>query len=214
MPQVVLVVGVGRSGSTLLQRVLNTMPSTNVCGENRNAWLHVARFASAWLQLRVGSRAEYDRREQQRDHFWLAWYNVEGGDTLIDALRTLFLALYQGDRWRRVGFKEIRLGQQGYELLQAQLEFFRMLFPDCRIIFNVRSAQAIARSQARQARPADFGDPAAQALFERYAREHRDVLLWRYEDWDKPRAVQRLYAYLGEPYSEAYRRALDIKTQS
>lgn len=58
MPQVVLVVGVGRSGSTLLQRVLNTMPSTNVCGENRNAWLHVARFASAWLQLRVGSRAE------------------------------------------------------------------------------------------------------------------------------------------------------------
>ena len=41
--QFVLVIGVGRSGTTLMQRILNTMPLTNVCGENHHAWLHAAR---------------------------------------------------------------------------------------------------------------------------------------------------------------------------
>lgn len=211
-PQVVLVIGVGRSGSTLMQRVLNSMPGTNVCGENHNAWLHAARFAAAWLRLRASTRADYARLERERAHFALAWYNVEGAPALIEALRQLFYALYQGDRWRRVGFKEIRLGQRGYDQLQAQLDFFRLLFPDCRIIFNLREPRAIARSQAAQRNPADFGDPAAQALFRRYARDN-DALLWHYEDWQQPQQVRRLYDYLGEPFSQAYLAVLDNPTR-
>jgi len=212
--QVVLVLGVGRSGTTLMQRVLNTMPSTNVCGENRHAWLHMARFLDRMFRLRTDSREQYD---QHQGHFWYAWYNVADKSALVQQVRQLFETAYQAERWRRIGFKEIRMGQGGYEELEAELEFFRLLYPDVRIIFNLRDIDAISRSQQQvSGKPpaqasAQFGDPAVQRLYQRYAQEHGGFV-WHYEDWHREHKVKELYAYVGEPFSRAYEAALREKT--
>lgn len=207
--QIVIVIGVGRSGSTLMQRVINTMPRSNICGENHNAWLHIARFAVIWLNLKTMSREEYEEVEQSGKHFKLAWYNCGTEDTLIAQLRQLFLALYDADEYSRVGFKEIRIGQQGYDVMEAQLEFFRLLFPKCKIIFNLRDPQAILASQSKQ--NGEFGDPKVQALFRQYCNTH-DALLWHYENWSDPSKVKQIYDYLEEPFTQGYRKALDLKT--
>ena len=44
MDKIVLLCCVGRSGSTTLQRIINTIPNSNICGENYAAILDLLRF--------------------------------------------------------------------------------------------------------------------------------------------------------------------------
>ena len=41
---IILVCAVGRSGSTTTQRILNTMPNSNICGENMGAVNNLLEF--------------------------------------------------------------------------------------------------------------------------------------------------------------------------
>ena len=42
--KIVLLCCVGRSGSTTLQRIMNTIPNSNICGENNGAIIDLLRF--------------------------------------------------------------------------------------------------------------------------------------------------------------------------
>ena len=42
--KIVLICAIGRSGSTTLELILNTIPNSNICGENNGAINHLLEF--------------------------------------------------------------------------------------------------------------------------------------------------------------------------
>lgn len=177
-----MVASLGRSGSTLLQRLLNTHSKITIWGEHAGFLTHVARL----IENTVGDKDFVDRLSKnvcfrdvivgplsRPDAFipWVAPLSPEElQDTLARFVRDLFAAdLPSGTRW---GFKEIRYGRADYEAL------FR-LFPRTTILVVIRDLPGYLRSRARAWRP----NVAAGAVDKRATFE--DMLVQYADRWTK-----------------------------
>lgn len=198
----VFIVTYGRSGSTLAQAVLNTIPGWCIRGENANALSHVCRMIA---ELRAEPNL-HRRDEGPAD----PWFGADGVEVdmiargLMDVFCRKILHLPAGTRVG--GFKEIRYGQD-LEFLPQYLALMQEFFPRARLIFLTRNAADVARSGWFSQRPA--GEVMAQlaetdAAFAAYAAGHRDCFHLTYETLIQgPEALAPLFAFLGEPMDAA-----------
>lgn len=122
-----------RSGSTLLQRYINSSGQAFVWGENYDL---VRRLVSAFDPILEMDRASQEQavwHEQHGPGAWTANLNPESKTAIEEALRGALLGYYRGraqtPRW---GFKEVRCHSGHAELLLR-------LFPQARIVFTVRN---------------------------------------------------------------------------
>lgn len=136
------IVTYGRSGSTLLQGILNTIPGYLIRGENRGVLYRLHQFHST---LEV-ARAEFGRTESLTPE--ASWFGIDeyASATAMSRMRTLVLdsLLHPEPDTRVVGFKEIRWWQKDWA---EYLAFVRELFPGARFVLNTRDHAAVARSQ-------------------------------------------------------------------
>ena len=211
----ILVVTYGRSGSTLLQGLLNSIDGVYVAGENGN-FLYGAFLAHDALQKAVkkfsGAHA---------DNPTGAWYGINSTDPdcFVRGLWPLVKGTLFSDASRRTrcfGFKEIRY----FELvprsrLHAYLDFLAELFPDPAFVINLRNHDDVLRSAwwpRRANRTALRKRLAAfeQSLLE-WQKAHRDrSFVIRYEELvARPARVKRLFEFLGARFDERrYKRVL------
>ncbi len=130
----------GRSGSTLLQAILNSIPGVLIRGENRGIVYRLHQFhASAvrdagWIGP-VGARAA-------NPFFGINDYPAGVACTDIRRLLLDTLLRPQPDT-RMVGFKEIRWYQDDVDDYVA---FVRDVFPGARFVVNTRRIADVARS--------------------------------------------------------------------
>ncbi len=201
----ILIVTYGRSGSTLLQGILNTLPDVLVRGENSDlCWgLYLS-----WKSL-VESKNTYGE-DFSRDpaHPWYGAMDLDPDDFLRNA-RSLLRSQIVGPRgtedvcW---GFKEIRyLDHLGD--LQNYLRFLSQLMPEVAIVFNVRNHAAVCDSGFwRNIGPVDLRAKLERAdrIFFEYASSHRNAFLVRYEDVVRGMiGLAPLFSFLGvEPSAE------------
>ena len=68
-----------------------------------------------------------------------AWYNVFEPDSLTDNIRIMIKSIFAGDSFEFWGFKEIRFGLSGYDLMETRMNNFSELFPQVKIVFLVRN---------------------------------------------------------------------------
>jgi len=140
----VFIVTYGRSGSTLLMGLLNTIPGYRIRGENYNAMyrLYQADAAITKAHERFSGRGNAGTLS--------AWYGTPSARPhlfragLIDNFVENVLRPEPGDRV--LGFKEIRHTPVHMDDLTEYLAFLRRTFPRCRIVFNHRDPAAAARS--------------------------------------------------------------------
>jgi len=197
----VFIVTYGRSGSTLVQTVLQAVPGYFVRGENENTLYAVF---EAWRRARC-IRQRFDTRRQVPQHG--PWYGADevDADALAARMIDAFIAevIRPPENARRVGFKEIRYGDLSAEDLTDYLEFMRRFFPRARFVFNMRNWQDVAKSSWWQ----DMGEGFVQemvtrsdAAFEAFAGRYPDIShLMRYEDYvGEVGPFQRLLEFLGE----------------
>lgn len=195
----------GRSGSTLVQGVLNDIPGYVLRGENGGVLHHLhdvhTRLASA------------------RDRFGPAalpahpWYGVGGYDdaAAYAAIRGLVvdLMLRPGADTRVTGFKEIRWA--GLETAAgrdpgAHLDFVRSVFPGARFVVNTRDLERAAVSGFWRDRPdaqaqLRDADTVVRAQAERLGDAAYCV---RYDDYvADPGVLAGLFDWLGEPFDRA-----------
>lgn len=201
----VFVVTYGRSGSTLLQNLLNHLPGYCIRGENNNALFH---FARAWGALAHAEAIQPQRRKGIKTPPHHPWYGTEAVDP--DRLGADLAALFARDVLRppagtRVaGFKEIRWHAQP-QVFNRTLDFARRFFPGARFIFNTRPHDQVARSGwwATQD-PGKVRDQLAriETLYTRYqARAPKACLALDYGDYDgRPEGFRPLFEFLGEPW--------------
>ncbi len=145
-PRHVFIVTYGRSGSTLLQNLLNALPGYCVRGENENA---LVSLFQAWQKIDVQPHFANARATQRQTSPAEPWFGAEAtdpdrfGQSLAAAFSTHVLAPPPGTRVS--GFKEIRW-HQAPKNFPALLAYIVRFFPDSRFIFNTRDPAAVARS--------------------------------------------------------------------
>ncbi|TCP58451.1 sulfotransferase family protein [Rhodovulum bhavnagarense] len=204
----VFVVTYGRSGSTVLQHLMNRLPGVCIRGENHNLSYHLAR---AWAGLAENEATQSHRRKGNTLGPTHPWYGSEQvdpdglGRDLAHVLAERVLAVPPGTEI--AGFKEIRWHQDA-AFFGRHLEFLRRFFADSRFIFNTRDHAAVAQSGWwRDCDPGWVRETlaAADRLFAEYAAANPG-LCWqvRYDDYaGDAQALRPVFEALGRPYDGA-----------
>lgn len=139
----IFIVTYGRSGSTLLQRMIQTIPGCTIRGENNNVMETIWRSAQRIRR----TRADWGKKPQPELSPWHG----------ADIVRPMFFAAGMVDAMvdsvlrpprdaRYFGFKEIRYVRLGDEL-PGLLDFMRSHFKDAFFIFNSRDADDVMKSR-------------------------------------------------------------------
>lgn len=213
----VFVVTYGRSGSTLTQSLLNSLPGYVIRGENANLThfftkaIHTVREHEMFRWRREDlPKAREERRPYLRSILnkpWDPWAGAEKVDPNEFGLALIDLFVRQVLRppkdCRVSGFKEIRFHEDP-EFFRDHLDIMRGFFPKTRFLFQRRNHEAVAKSSwwAKQPREKVFAQlRQAERLFGSYAADHPDcTMMLDYEGLvSGVDYIRGLYDFLDEP---------------
>lgn len=208
----VFVMTYGRSGSTLLMGILNSIPGWLLRGENRHAMRHLYDFHRSGLTER--DRVDPDRASQPTH----PWFGIEGfpEQASLEHIRSLAEAtLLRPEPGTRVtGYKEIRWYDAD---LPDYLAFLRQVFPGARFVLNTRDLHDVAASnywthkddplgqvtrieETMLAATAGLGDAVHRVHYDDYVADPdvlRELFDWLGETYD----ADRVRAVLATPHS-------------
>jgi hypothetical protein len=203
----------GRSGSTLLQGVLNSIPGYLIRGENRQALWHLYQLHQTVMQQKRIFSGWMNRGEPlpvSHPFFGLDGYP----DSAHREFRRLAqnLLLRPKEDTRVTGFKEIRWAEDD---VLGYVQFLRNVFPDARFVINTRNLDDVTQS-------AWWGeDPDARAVLERAEARLADIerelagsaYRVRYDDYvADPSVLRGLFDWLGEDFDlDAVRAVLEVE---
>jgi hypothetical protein len=206
------IVSYGRSGSTLLCGLLNSLPGYCIRGENGGALLHIFRSAK---QLGI-ARSMHNGTPSLPDNPWFGAEQIvpdlfirRAGDAFFEAV------LRPPAEARCVGFKEIRYTRRvvGDKEFAPFLDFIAKLFPGCVFVFNSREIEATSRSGFWREEPQDAVKRILENAEERFSA-YRERFPDRTFDFSYDRLLEdvgefrRLCQFLGEPFDEE--KTLDV----
>ncbi len=199
------VVTYGRSGSTLLQGILNSADGVTVRGENGGLVLDLFRMHTT----ATGHRDRLARGTPLPPEH--PWWGIDGypDETAFRGFRMLLLdtVLRPGPDTRTIGFKEIDwLRDDMPGALPGVLAFVRQVFPGARFVLNTRDLDDVAQSKWWAGRP--------DALERLRAMEHQlvealtpfddDAFRVHYDDYvADPAVLSGLFEWLGLDFDEA-----------
>jgi len=199
MTEFVVILSQGRSGSTLLLRMLNSVPGVRISGENNKSLDHLKAFLKCYELATTRHDTEFYR---------LAWQLPCPLETIRRKTASFVTDLYNPDGAARlVGFKEIRYGLSSYDDLCHDILFLRDLIPDLKVVLNTRKTETAIKSSWWAENPEQsrrFLD-RSRASFERYHREHPDhTFLIPYEDLcEGSRRIKAMFDFLGLEFTQA-----------
>lgn len=139
--QSIIIVTHGRTGSTLLQGVLNSIAGVKIQGENYNAFYHLFNFYKAY-------------QETNKKHPWAVlpkhpFYKIQTSaqeQQILERLRGFVQQYFAGDVEDQVfGFKEIRYFHIPNQT-QAYLNFLNKTFPNPLFVFLKRNPSEVVQS--------------------------------------------------------------------
>ena len=198
------IVTYGRSGSTLLQGLLNALPGYLILGENFDAMRHIEALFRRLPRFGVQRSGDAKRREPSRPtHPFFGFENFNDA-AFLDGLRLLVERVLTQDAdstaIRCLGFKEIRYSPTD---VARKVAFLRSVFPGCAIIYNIRNPQDVIESEFQKDKEIAQFESFNALLAERSASDP-DSFLVRYEDVARATgSLIGLHEFLGEPFDRA-----------
>lgn len=137
--KIVLICATGRSGSTTMQRIINTIPNSNICGEN---------FGAINSLLEFYRRIKKSTKENIPGHFHPAnyadilaqdikpsWYNSYKYPQIVQLIQMTIVNMFKNNSKTNVwGFKEIRYDAGNIQYIND----FKELFPQTKVIVQIR----------------------------------------------------------------------------
>lgn len=201
------IVTYGRSGSTLLQGVLNSIPGYLIRGENDGAVYHLHQFHAACTQKKRRLRKRFELPlDTTNPHFGLDEFPAKVSLRMLRRLVTSTVLRPEEDT-RVTGFKEIRWYQDD---LPAYVDFLRELFPDARFLVNTRDHEAVLRSGWWPDKPQDGRlDRMEAAILDLAASLGDAAYRVHFDDYTSdPTVLRGLFTWLGEDFDETRVRAV------
>lgn len=140
----IFVLAYGRSGSTLLMNILNSVPNCRIMGENNNSlyWLYCSYKAVCAAQYEHGRNAH---RETSPWRGISAVNSEQFAKGLAGQFVTSVLQPSKSDRI--VGFKEIRYSQRDVPDIEEYLNFIGLAFGNVTFVVNHRKVEDVAKSK-------------------------------------------------------------------
>lgn len=140
----IIIVTYGRTGSTLLQGIVNQIPGCVVRGENYN---FIYKIYEAYKKLQHAKKMESEENSKYNtpQH---SWYGASQFDLelFINSQKEMIKKLLIGDSSAQYyGFKEIRYFGILDEL-EEFIQFLELVMEDVAIVFNVRNSSDVANS--------------------------------------------------------------------
>lgn len=200
----VFVITYGRSGSTLLQALLNTPPGCHIGGETFDTLgaLHDATARATRAHARWGTEPRYQNQP------WHGAQNID--ERALERDLALAYAAHVINapldaRW--IGTKEIRYPQR-VDVLPDLVEMILRAFPNPVIVFNSRNATDVAKSRWWAKRPEDEVHALIarmDAVFDEMAREHPDRCfhLRHEETTARPESLRPVFEAMGAEFDVA-----------
>lgn len=202
----ILIVTYGRSGSTLLQGVLNTIDGVTIRGENDNVFYE---FFKAYQKLINQRKLHNDAVLPNQAWFGISFVNP--AQVLKEFRRMARKILlgefdYQTNRGMCVGFKEIRYSDNLQEF-EEYLGFLQLLFPNTAIIFNTRNIDDVLKSgwwQDQTRADSTKQLEAIEAKYHSYHQENNNTFKIKYEQVkENGEMLQKLFSFLGADYKSS-----------
>jgi len=142
----IIIASTGKSGSTLLQRIINTIPNSNITGEKDAAIINILKsYKSLKLCFRVHLKnSNYiikNNKKIFKNYDYLiennikpCWYNSFDLNDVRKKIRELIISILDNKKNNRIlGYKEIRFIDQ-IEIIDEFIE----LFPNTKVICHIR----------------------------------------------------------------------------
>ena len=148
MDKIVLICATGRSGSTTLQRIINIIPNSNICGENFGAVNSLLEFyrriKTTTFEYVPGHLRPASYEDIISKNVKPSWYNSYNFQQTVSMIKMLIASLFKNSETTNVwGFKEIRYDNGNINYIKE----FKELFPETKVIIQVR-ANIQAQSQS------------------------------------------------------------------
>ena len=214
----VFVVTYGRSGSTLTQNLLNSIPSYCIRGENGNLTYFLCRAIHLLKTqpMYTSRRLEVKLPPEQRSNYLRGilgqkfdpWYGAELADpvsfgrSLFDSFAAEILRIEPGTRV--AGFKEIRFHEDP-KFFPYFLEIMQDVFPNAKFVFQTRRYEDVMNSSWWKGTPVEKVRDiitAADSLFLEFAKDKDNCHLIPYECYKSApqEVITNLFNFLGEEY--------------
>jgi tetratricopeptide (TPR) repeat protein len=200
----VLIVTYGRTGSTLLQGVLNSINGLLLRGENANAFYHFFTLHRALLKNHRRGITLLPTSP------WFGWGEMSP-DVLMTELRPLARRFLLGSEAENpavtaCGFKEIRYFDV-VDDLPDYLDFLEQLLPGVAFVFNTRAHHETVQSAwwaDEDTKETSEAFSRIDAAFATYAADRRNCFEISHEDVvGRTARLERLFAFLGVPFDPA-----------
>ena len=148
MDKIVLICATGRSGSTTLQRIINIIPNSNICGENFGAVNSLLEFykriKTTTFEYVPGHLRPASYEDIISKNVKPSWYNSYNFQQTVSMIKILIASLFKNSETTNMwGFKEIRYDNGNINYIKE----FKELFPQTKVIIQVR-ANIQAQSQS------------------------------------------------------------------
>ncbi len=195
----IFIITYGRSGSTILQSTLQSIPGSCIRGENDNLLFQIYQVSQRAAAAKA-SMAPYNKTSSS------PWFGIADADVesftrqMINAFVHEILTPPSNSTW--IGFKEIRYHYVG-EKLADFLGFLREHFPNCVFVMNSRDAEKVSASSWWADRPKASVIEMVNTLDQRFKDLSTlypdDMFHIRYEDLTRdPACLLPLFERLGE----------------
>jgi len=206
--KIVLICATGRSGSTTLQRIINTIPNSNICGENYGA---VNSLLDFYIKLHATSSDYVPGHYNPASYEYIisknvkpAWYNSYKISEMEDKIRDTIITMFKKDSNTNLwGFKEIRYDNKKINLIQ----YFKRLFPQTKVIIQTREnikaqSQSSWHKQDRNAIP--YLNQMSRELYDFYNKNKDWCYFTTFERMFDKNNLQKIFEFIDcrENYNE------------
>lgn len=199
----ILIVTYGRSGSTLLQGLLNSIDNVTIRGENFNF------IYNLFYSYKSIESTSYHIKDTAKDLPTNPWYgatSIDLNQSKLD-IKKLILNVLKKDikKGEVVGFKEIRYLKLSN--LEEYLDFILEVLPNTALIFNFRSTESTIKSgwwkDMDPKKTVPLIDGFKSKVLEYNSDKKENTFIINYEDLvDRTGNIEKLFNFLGASYDK------------
>ena len=202
----ILIITYGRSGSTLLQGILNTIPSCIIRGENYN---FVFDLYNAYKKIKKAKNMELPSADNfnRPSHSWYGANNLNE-EVYLSAQKSLLKNMLIAETDNIFyGFKEIRyFNINVFNELEDYLNFMELIMDDVAFVFNTRNPKDVANSSWWKKYDSSVLIPRlekANKKFEEISQKRKNAFIISYENIvNNIDAKKNLFKFLAVEYNQ------------
>ena len=212
----VLIIATGRSGSTTLQRIINSDPTTMIYGETSGYLVSLLKtYENLTTLYKITFKNEYvlidtyknTYNNMMKNNIYNSYYNpININNTKLKIKELIELYFKTDENIDTLGCKEIAFQEDIY-----LLDLFIELFPDTKIILNIRNdiesqskSKWFANDSLSQLKLKHMNN-----IYTEYYNTHKEnTFLMPFEDIFNINRIQELFTFLGKELNQEEYKAI------